>query len=160
MRFYFMVIRFFWTERPASSIVPIRGCEVSIIQTRLREWWSFISTQHRLNFNKLLFMFYHALDQMVAWPSGLRRWFKAPVSSEARVRIPPLPNFFELYFNMIIIFILNKNNSSCNDKPNMWWNVVRLMMRVYEEYLKCTILLKLTEMNVVFIVSVEWLHTA
>ena len=27
----------------------------------------------------------------VAWPSGLRRWFKAPVSSEAWVRIPPLP---------------------------------------------------------------------
>ena len=28
----------------------------------------------------------------VAWPSGLRRWFKAPVSSEAWVRIPPLPS--------------------------------------------------------------------
>ena len=27
----------------------------------------------------------------VAWPSGLRRWFKAPVSSEAWDRIPPLP---------------------------------------------------------------------
>ncbi|KAG8260231.1 hypothetical protein J6590_101692 [Homalodisca vitripennis] len=30
----------------------------------------------------------------VAWPSGLRRWFKAPVSSEAWVRIPPLPLTF------------------------------------------------------------------
>ena len=30
----------------------------------------------------------------VAWPSGLRRWFKAPVSSEAWVRIPPLPDIF------------------------------------------------------------------
>ena len=30
----------------------------------------------------------------VAWPSGLRRWFKAPVSSEAWVRIPPLPRTF------------------------------------------------------------------
>ena len=30
----------------------------------------------------------------VAWPSGLRRWFKAPVSSEARVRISPLPDMF------------------------------------------------------------------
>ena len=30
----------------------------------------------------------------VAWPSGLRRWFKAPVSSEAWVRIPPLPGLF------------------------------------------------------------------
>ena len=26
---------------------------------------------------------------MVGWPSGLRRWFKAPVSSDARVRISP-----------------------------------------------------------------------
>ena len=34
----------------------------------------------------------------VAWPSGLRRWFKAPVSSEAWVRIPPLPlNTFCLF---------------------------------------------------------------
>lgn len=30
----------------------------------------------------------------VAWPSGLRRWFKAPVSSEAWVRIPPLPGHY------------------------------------------------------------------
>src|SRR4029434_2290896 len=27
----------------------------------------------------------------VAWPSGLRRWIKAPVSLEAWVQIPPLP---------------------------------------------------------------------
>ncbi|CAM4707927.1 unnamed protein product [Leuciscus chuanchicus] len=27
----------------------------------------------------------------VAWPSGLRRWIKAPVSSGAWFRIPPLP---------------------------------------------------------------------
>ena len=32
----------------------------------------------------------------VAWPSGLRRWFKAPVSSGAWVRIPPLPNVLEI----------------------------------------------------------------
>ncbi|GIX75832.1 hypothetical protein CDAR_300461 [Caerostris darwini] len=31
------------------------------------------------------------LPLAVAWPSRLRRWFKAPVSSEAWVRIPPLP---------------------------------------------------------------------
>ena len=30
----------------------------------------------------------------VAWPSGLRRWIKAPVSSEAWVQIPPLPMIF------------------------------------------------------------------
>ena len=29
----------------------------------------------------------------VPWPSGLRRCFKAPDSSEAWVRIPPLPDF-------------------------------------------------------------------
>ena len=28
------------------------------------------------------------------WPSGLRRWIKAPVSSGAWVRIPPLPGGF------------------------------------------------------------------
>lgn len=28
---------------------------------------------------------------MVVWPSGPRRWIKAPVSSGAWVRIPPLP---------------------------------------------------------------------
>ncbi len=33
-------------------------------------------------------------NNAVAWPSGLRRWFKAPVSSGAWVRIPPLPTFF------------------------------------------------------------------
>ena len=39
-------------------------------------------------------LFYSAAESEVAWPSGLRRWFKAPVSSEAWVRIPPLPKFF------------------------------------------------------------------
>ena len=29
----------------------------------------------------------------IAWPSGLRRWFKAPVTSVAWVRIPPLSTF-------------------------------------------------------------------
>lgn len=28
----------------------------------------------------------------VVWPSGLRRWTKAPVSMEAWVQIPPLPS--------------------------------------------------------------------
>ena len=36
----------------------------------------------------------NSCSNTVAWPSGLRRWFKAPVSSEARVRIPPLPTGF------------------------------------------------------------------
>ena len=43
--------------------------------------------------------------QVVAWPSGLRRWFKAPVISMAWVRIPPLPIVF-LFFNL---FLKNPN---------------------------------------------------
>ena len=39
----------------------------------------------------------------VAWPSGLRRWFKAPVSSGAWVRIPPLPAGF-LFFFFVKVF--------------------------------------------------------
>ena len=31
------------------------------------------------------------LSRQVVWPSGLRRWIKAPVSLEAWVQIPPLP---------------------------------------------------------------------
>ena len=37
-------------------------------------------------------------DFRVAWPSGLRRWFKAPVSSGAWVRIPPLPDILPINF--------------------------------------------------------------
>ena len=33
---------------------------------------------------------------MVGWPSGLRRWFKAPVISMAWVRIPP-PSIYYTY---------------------------------------------------------------
>ena len=45
------------------------------------------------------------LKHVVAWPSGLRRWFKAPVSSEAWVRIPPLPIFF-----LYIYYIFSSSN--------------------------------------------------
>lgn len=38
----------------------------------------------------------HWKTAKVAWPSGLRRRFKAPVSSEAWVRIPPLPIVFQI----------------------------------------------------------------
>ena len=41
--------------------------------------------------------------QQVAWPSGLRRWFKAPVSSEAWVRIPPLPKVILLADILIVL---------------------------------------------------------
>ena len=35
----------------------------------------------------------------VVWPSGLRRWFKAPISSEARVRISSLSVVFYIFQN-------------------------------------------------------------
>ena len=57
------------------------------------------------------------MDVKVAWPSGLRRWFKAPVSSEARVRISPLPVQFcpavvvvylPVVYLSLWIYLLNK----------------------------------------------------
>ena len=45
----------------------------------------------------------------VAWPSGLRRWFKAPVSSEARVRIPPLPVFCFLSWIRLVLYLTCEN---------------------------------------------------
>ena len=51
---------------------------------------------------------YRLINNKVAWPSGLRRWFKAPVSSEARVRISPLPNTFLLKTNFLYISIFFK----------------------------------------------------
>ncbi|GBM26142.1 hypothetical protein AVEN_87292-1 [Araneus ventricosus] len=56
----------------------------------------------------------------VAWPSGLRRWFKAPVSSEAWVRIPPLPESsfcFDFISDSCCIFILSW---MVNDIPGYW----------------------------------------
>ena len=41
-------------------------------------------------------------QQMVAWPSGLRRWFKAPVTKVAWVRIPPLPSFFFFFPSLLL----------------------------------------------------------
>ena len=44
------------------------------------------------------------MSTKVAWPSGLRRWFKAPVTKVAWVRIPPLPDFFFSLFLFHTIF--------------------------------------------------------
>ena len=49
-------------------------------------------------------LYYRRPSHRVAWPSGLRRWFKAPVSSEARVRIPPLPMFFDFTLFVLELF--------------------------------------------------------
>ena len=48
----------------------------------------------------------------VAWPSGLRRWFKAPVISMAWVRIPPLPNLFLPWTKATFI---------CTTKSTLYW---------------------------------------
>ena len=56
--------------------------------------WYISKTNRRNGFCKDWKSMLRALNYVswqVAWPSGLRRWFKAPVSSEAWVRIPPLP---------------------------------------------------------------------
>ncbi len=37
----------------------------------------------------------------VVWPSGLRRWFKAPISSEARVRISSLSVYSLSFINIL-----------------------------------------------------------
>ena len=53
----------------------------------------------------------------VAWPSGLRRWFKAPVSSEAWVRIPPLPTILGPFF----IFL---ENILVSPAKHMWTETI------------------------------------
>ena len=50
--------------------------------------------------------------QMVGWPSGLRRWFKAPVISMAWVRIPPLPIHFFPFFPHLAIYMYKDSPSS------------------------------------------------
>ena len=52
----------------------------------------------------------------VAWPSGLRRWFKAPVSSEAWVQIPPLPRLlFRTLNNQQKFYFFYSENGSWNE---------------------------------------------
>ena len=51
----------------------------------------------------------HIEWQVVGWPSGLRRWFKAPVISMAWVRIPPLPLFS--FFVPFIVPILHRTGN-------------------------------------------------
>ena len=57
-----------------------------------------VDTQDPLTISAILHpstsILFHVQMCEVAWPSGLRRWIKAPVSPEAWVRIPPLPTTF------------------------------------------------------------------
>ena len=58
----------------------------------LRTISSSTSPRRKRNKDECFLFWLWRCTSKVAWPSGLRRWFKAPVSSEAWVRIPPLPN--------------------------------------------------------------------
>ena len=49
-------------------------------------------------FHLLTHICYSSIE--VVWPSGLRRWFKAPISSEARVRISSLSVVFYIFQNI------------------------------------------------------------
>ena len=53
----------------------------------------------------------------VAWPSGLRRWFKAPVSAEAWVRIPPLPTLY--YKTHCFVFSHEKISRTSPKNPQL-----------------------------------------
>ena len=63
--------------------------------------------------------FYKKYKQVVGWPSGLRRWFKAPVISMAWVRIPPLPVdfFFSLSLSLFSLLVLLTEFPL----PQFWW---------------------------------------
>ena len=82
----------------AYSCLLIKKCEVMLsvseaILLKLNWQLKILIMPNQIN---LLFNLPHIHGRPVAWPSGLRRWFKAPVSSEAWVRIPPLPLIFLL----------------------------------------------------------------
>ena len=80
----------------------------------------------------------------VAWPSGLRRWFKAPVSSEAWVRIPPLPSFCStspISININNVFEQILNASTLSNKF-LWKNAV---FSGFQFYYQCESLCVITE---------------
>ena len=63
------------------------------------------AVQHVHTEKLMVLLFCIINSKKVAWPSGLRRWFKAPVSSEAWVRIPPLPTHFFCSFSQFVSFL-------------------------------------------------------
>ena len=83
---------------PSSEWIPAAAACCRMVEER-REYRPFCSQidedgSHPLHFTALnKSEIYIGSSQVVAWPSGLRRWFKAPVISMAWVRIPPLPTF-------------------------------------------------------------------
>ncbi len=46
--------------------------------------------------------------EQAGWPSGLRRWFKAPVISMAWVRIPPLSSVLFFFLLQIHVYMYNR----------------------------------------------------
>ena len=101
-------------------------CCEGVIDKHLK-YLSMLKLQHFIFLlQRLIFKFLMKDEQqqqnktiLLAWPSGLRRWFKAPVFSEAWVRFPPLPIgvLFSFFF-----FLLEKSmvkNLWVNEKFNM-----------------------------------------
>ena len=64
----------------------------------LRTISSSTSPRRKRNKDECFLFWLWRCTSKVAWPSGLRRWFKAPVSSGAWVRIPPLPDILPINF--------------------------------------------------------------
>ena len=83
-----MKIRILWIGRFCITDPTLGSREVALASSSSKE--ELLQLLH-LNLALFVFKFVQFKYQEVAWPSGLRRWFKAPVSSEARVRISPLP---------------------------------------------------------------------
>ena len=58
---------------------------------------------------------------MSGWPSGLRRWIKAPISSEAWVRIP-LQTIFYIFVTHIFHFYKGSGIfGEFNAMRGLWW---------------------------------------
>lgn len=94
-------IPFYFYRSTSSSLLFLFDNNILGISTLFLFLWfihlcHFRFNKHSTKTRKSLKFFYNRrfVDKQymkVAWPSGLGRWFKAPVSSEAWVRIPPLP---------------------------------------------------------------------
>ena len=86
-----------WSKAPDSRLclAPYIGSQCENSGPRMRAWVQIPLLTKTFLFWLSVHYYLSAVSSKsheVAWPSGLRRWFKAPVSSGAWVRIPPLPN--------------------------------------------------------------------
>ena len=96
------------TSQHHSSLADTRGIPAAIIT------WNYITREDvpsiKRNRCNVICIGLYVLGRLcipkVAWPSGLRRWFKAPVISMAWVRIPPLPIITFTHQNVKIQFCI------------------------------------------------------